>query len=104
MAAFWVIGVPGPLVIAAGALSWLHEYARARAGAAGVRSIGTVTIGERPTRVSVTLVGLLLAGGAGLLDRDLAAGTGTVAVAAWALLAVMGLTQLISTLRAILSA
>ncbi|MGK5445491.1 CDP-alcohol phosphatidyltransferase family protein [Micromonospora sp. URMC 105] len=99
LTAFWLVGAPGALVVAGGALSWLHEYVRARAVAAGMRDIGAVTVGERPTRVCVALVGLLLAGLTGLIDPDLAAGTITMATAVWVLLAGFGLGQLLSTVR-----
>lgn len=97
--AFWLVGAPGGLVVAAGALSWLHEYVRARAVSAGMREIGAVTVGERPTRVSVALAGLVVAGLAGLIEPDLAAGTITMATAVWVLLAGFGLGQLLSTVR-----
>jgi phosphatidylglycerophosphate synthase len=99
LAAFWVAGVPGPMVVAAGGLSWLHEYVRARAVSAGMREIGAVTLGERPTRVSATVVALLLAGVAGLIQRDLAAGTMTVVLAGWLLLAALGFVQLLAAVR-----
>ncbi|MER6595643.1 CDP-alcohol phosphatidyltransferase family protein [Micromonospora purpureochromogenes] len=99
LAAFWLVGAPGALVVAGGALSWLHEYVRARAVGAGMRDIGAVTVGERPTRVCVALAGLLLAGLTGLIDPDLAAGTITMATAVWVLLAGFGLGQLLSTVR-----
>lgn len=99
LVAFWLLGAPGALVAAGGALSWLHEYVRARATSAGMREIGAVTVGERPTRVVVALVGLLLAGLAGLIEPDLTAGTITVASAVWALLAGFGLGQLLAAVR-----
>ncbi|MEV6695485.1 CDP-alcohol phosphatidyltransferase family protein [Micromonospora sp. NPDC051196] len=99
LVAFWLVGAPGALVAAAGALSWLHEYVRARAVAAGMREIGAVTVGERPTRVCVAVVGLLLAGLTGLIQPDLAAGTITMATAVWVLLAAFGLGQLLSAVR-----
>jgi phosphatidylglycerophosphate synthase len=61
LVAFWLAGAPAGLVVAAGAVAWLHEYARARAAVAGMDEIGVVTIAERPTRVSLALSGLLLA-------------------------------------------
>jgi hypothetical protein len=97
--AFWLVGAPGALVAAGGALSWLHEYVRARAVAAGMREIGAVTVGERPTRVCVAVAGLLLAGLSGLIEVDLAAGTITMATAVWVLLAAFGLGQLLSAVR-----
>lgn len=99
LTAFWLVGAPGPLVAAAGALSWLHEYVRARAVAAGMKEIGTVTVGERPSRVSIALVGLLASGVTGLIEPDLAAGTMTVVTAVWVLLAAFGLSQLLAAVR-----
>jgi CDP-diacylglycerol--glycerol-3-phosphate 3-phosphatidyltransferase len=98
-AAFWVAGAPWPLLAGCAALSWLHEYTRARATAAGMSEIGAVTVGERPTRVSVALVGLLLAGAAGLAAPEFAAGTATMVGAVWALLAGFGFWQLLGAVR-----
>ena len=72
---------------------------RARAVSAGMREIGAVTVGERPTRVCVALVGLLVAGLTGLIDADLTAGTITMATTVWVLLAGFGLGQLLSAVR-----
>jgi phosphatidylglycerophosphate synthase len=99
LAAFWLIGAPGPLVVAVGAVSWLHEYVRARAGTAGMRQIGTVTMGERPTRVVVAALGLALAGVSALIRPELAAGTVTFATMVWLLLAGSGLAQLFAAVR-----
>lgn len=99
LAAFWVAGAPGPLVVAGGAACWLHEYLRARAAGAGMRGVGVVTVGERPTRVSVGLVGLLAGGAAGLLRSDLQAGAVTLAAVVWLVLAITGLGQLLAAVR-----
>lgn len=99
LVAFWLVGAPGIVVATGGALSWLHEYVRARAVSAGMREIGAVTVGERPTRVAIAVVGLLLAGLAGLIEPDLAAGTITVLAAVWVLLALFGLAQLLTAVR-----
>ncbi|BCB88007.1 CDP-alcohol phosphatidyltransferase family protein [Phytohabitans suffuscus] len=96
LVAFWLVGAPGLLVVIAGGLSWLHEYVRARVTAAGMHDIGVVTVGERPTRVSVAFVGLLLAGAAELVQDDLPAGTITVVTAVWVLLALVALLQLLA--------
>jgi phosphatidylglycerophosphate synthase len=96
LAAFWLIGAPGPLVVAAGALSWLHEYVRARMAASGMTEIGVVTVGERSMRVSAAFVGLLLAAAAGMIQSDLPAGTITMVAAVWVLLAFVGLIQLLA--------
>lgn len=92
--AFWLAGAPGWLVVAAGAVSWLHEYARARATAAGMSEIGVVTIAERPTRVLIAIFGLLAA----FLPFAI-----TVAAAVWLALAVVGLVQLVVAVRRALS-
>jgi phosphatidylglycerophosphate synthase len=94
LTAFWVGGAQAWVVVAAGAASWLHEYARARATAAGMSEIGAVTVGERPTRVLIALFGLLAAGIAGRAPLVL-----TVAAAVWLGLAVIGLAQLAVAIR-----
>ena len=62
-------------------------------------SCGTVTVAERPTRAIVVTVGLLLAGTGGLVSRDLAIGTVTMATATWLLLGAVGLLQLIAAMH-----
>jgi CDP-diacylglycerol--glycerol-3-phosphate 3-phosphatidyltransferase len=94
LTAFWLAGAPVWAVVAAGAASWLHEYARARATAAGMSEIGAVTVGERPTRVSIALVGLLAAGALGRAPVVV-----TVGVVVWLALAVAGLGQLTVVIR-----
>jgi|SRR5439155_10334474 len=101
-AALWLVGAPAPLVIAAAALCWLHEYVRARATAAGMTELGVVTIAERPTRVAVSFVGLLMAGLGGMLVADMAAGAATLATAMMVLLGVLGLAQLLAAVHRIL--
>jgi CDP-diacylglycerol--glycerol-3-phosphate 3-phosphatidyltransferase len=59
-AALWLAGAPGPLAVAFGALCWLPDYLRARAGQAGVSETGALSVWERPTRVIMT--GLTLCG------------------------------------------
>jgi phosphatidylglycerophosphate synthase len=94
LTAFWLGGAQAWVVVAAGATSWLHEYARARATAAGMSEIGAVTVGERPTRVLIALFGLLVAGIAGHASSVL-----TVGAAVWLGLAVIGLGQLAVAIR-----
>jgi len=94
LVAFWLAGAPGWLVVTAGAASWLQEYARARATAAGMAEIGVVTVSERPTRVLVAIFGLLAAFAYAPLI--------TAATAVWlALAAVAGLQLLIAIRRAL---
>lgn len=68
-AALWLAGAPGPLAAAFGALCWLPDYLRARAGQAGVTETGRISVWERPTRVALT--GFTV-GGAGLLTAAVA--------------------------------
>jgi len=63
--ALWAAGAPGWLAVAFGALCWLPDYLRARAGQAGVSETGALSVWERPTRVILT--GLTLVG-AGVLS------------------------------------
>jgi phosphatidylglycerophosphate synthase len=84
--AFWLAGAPAWAVVAAGATSWIQEYARARATAAGMDDIGVVTVAERPTRVLVTIFGLLLGAAVPVLV--------VAAVLVWLALALIGLVQL----------
>lgn len=92
LTAFWLAGAPGWLVVSAGAASWLHEYVRARAAAAGMPDIGVVTVGERPTRVSVSIVALV---GATILGPAVL----TAGAAVWLLLQLIGLAQLTVAVR-----
>ena len=61
LAALVLAGAPGPLAVACGALVLLLEYTRARAGNAGGSEVVTLTVGERPVRVVLPVLGLLLA-------------------------------------------
>ncbi|WP_055752205.1 CDP-alcohol phosphatidyltransferase family protein [Frankia sp. AvcI1] len=98
LVALWYVGAPGGLLVAAGCALGLLEYTRARAGSAGFREIGVVTIGERPTRLIVAAFGLA---GAGIVP-GLAGFAGTVAAGATLAVCVVGLGQLMLTLRALL--
>nr|WP_239522696.1 CDP-alcohol phosphatidyltransferase family protein [Geodermatophilus sabuli] len=93
-AALWVAGAPGWLAAAFGALCWLPDYLRARAGQAGVAETGAISVWERPTRV--ILAGFAV-GGAGLVPDAAVAATG--GAAAGCLLGVVGVAQLGVQLR-----
>ncbi len=104
LVALWVAGAPAWLAVAAGGVSWLHEYVRARAASAGMNEIGVVTVAERPTRVSVTVSGLVIGGVAALVHDGWGALIVTAAAAAWLALALIGLVQLAAAVRRALSA
>jgi hypothetical protein len=92
----WLVGVAGPLVVACGVLTGLHEYLRSQALGVGMSRIGAQTAGDRPMRVAVTVVGLTLAG---LTGPGLAAGVATVAASVWLCLGLLGLVQLVGAVR-----
>jgi CDP-diacylglycerol--glycerol-3-phosphate 3-phosphatidyltransferase len=93
--AFWWVGAAGGLCAAAGAGVVLLEYTRARAGNAGMGEIGVVTVGERPTRVVVTVAFLLAAG----LFGDDAAGGADLGAAAVLGVTLLGSAQLLVVVR-----
>jgi CDP-diacylglycerol--glycerol-3-phosphate 3-phosphatidyltransferase len=90
--ALWAAGAPGWLAVAFGALCWLPDYLRARAGQAGVRETGALSVWERPTRVLMT--GLTLVGAGVLAGSGLAGAVVTAGAAVGALLGGVGTVQL----------
>jgi phosphatidylglycerophosphate synthase len=99
--ALWVAGAPGWLAVAFGALCWLPDYLRARAGQAGVTETGALSVWERPTRVAMTgctLVGAGVMAGVGLSDAVVTVGT-----AVGVLLGAVGVAQLGISLRRMLA-
>ncbi len=94
-ATLWVAGAPGQVCVAAVALCWLQEYARARAGGAGMTEVGVLSVNERPTRVIVVVMFLLAS--AARPDDD----PGWATLGAWALvgLGVIGLLQVLVVVR-----
>jgi CDP-diacylglycerol--glycerol-3-phosphate 3-phosphatidyltransferase len=98
--ALWLAGVPGILVAVCLALCYLHVYARARAAAAGMVGVGVVSVAERPVRVILTVVALVLGGAASPVSARLAAGVMTIVVAVWVLLGLLGGARLLTAIRA----
>jgi CDP-diacylglycerol--glycerol-3-phosphate 3-phosphatidyltransferase len=98
--ALWLLGAPGWLCVAAGAVAALQEYVRARAGAVGMRGIGVVTVFERPVRV-ILAAALLIA--AAVLPGAVSPAADTVVVTAgagiWLLLAMFGTGQVLVAVR-----
>jgi CDP-diacylglycerol--glycerol-3-phosphate 3-phosphatidyltransferase len=89
-AALWVAGAPGWLAVAFGALCWLPDYLRARAGQAGVRETGAISVWERPTRVAMTGCTLVGAGVVPGFTQEIV----TVGAAVGVLLGGLGVAQL----------
>jgi phosphatidylglycerophosphate synthase len=99
--ALWVAGAPGWLAAAFGALSWLPDYLRARAGQAGVAETGALSVWERPTRIAMTgmtLGGAGVVAGAGGADLVVTAGA-----AVGAMLGAVAVVQLGLSLRRMLT-
>ncbi len=94
-----LLGASSVVVLACLAMIAAHEYVRARATVSGLRPAGAATIGDRTLRITATLVFLGVAGLVGPLHADLAAGTTTLVVALWGLLALFGFVQLLSIIR-----
>jgi CDP-diacylglycerol--glycerol-3-phosphate 3-phosphatidyltransferase len=99
--ALWVAGAPGWLAVAFGALCWLPDYVRARAGQAGVGETGPISVWERPTRVAMT--GMTLGGAGVLAGVGLATEVVTAGAAVGAALGAVGVAQLGVWLRAALT-
>lgn len=95
LVALWTLGAQPGLCVGAAAVAGLQEYARARAGAVGMREVGVVTVSERPTRVILTAFGLLAAG----LAPAYATATATAATAALLGVGLVGFGQLLVVLR-----
>ncbi|HEX5812843.1 MAG TPA: CDP-alcohol phosphatidyltransferase family protein [Pseudonocardia sp.] len=89
-----VLGAPPAWCIAAAATTLLHEYLRARAGAAGMPGVGALTVAERPTRLVLVAVACL---GAGTLPGGTPLtgwGWATVCAIGWVAVAAVGFVHL----------
>ena len=99
LVALWLVGGPAFLAVACGAVALLHEYARTRAALAGMPGVPSLAIAERPTRIVVAVVALVLSAVAGVVSARLAAGVATVALAVWLVLGLLGGARLVSAIR-----
>lgn len=92
-----VVGVGAPLWLAGltGVTFFLLEYVRARAGNAGAGEVESVTIGERANRVILCAAGIHFGG----VFVARAGAVATTALAVLAVLSVVGLAQLLVTVR-----
>jgi len=99
LSALWLVGGHGVVVVACGAVSWLHEYVRAAGARSGMADIGVITANERPTRVIAVVGALTLGGLVWMFNPRLVPGVVTVVLAFWLLLGVLALIRLIDTVR-----
>jgi len=95
LAALVAVGAPLALGLAAAVALFLLEYVRARAGNAGMGEIGAVTLGERGTRVIFCSAGIHFGG----VFTGQATTVATLAAAAVAGFAAVGLAQLVVAVR-----
>jgi CDP-diacylglycerol--glycerol-3-phosphate 3-phosphatidyltransferase len=99
----WQVGAPAGVCVAAGAATFLLEYMRARATAAGMSDVGVVTVAERPARVVLTVAVLV---GAAVTDGHLLRSTpggqwwATLGAWVWLGLGTVALVQLSVVVRA----
>lgn len=100
LVAVWTVGAPAGLAVACGVAFGLLEYLRARAGNAGMGEIGVVTVGERPVRIILCTVALVVAG----IVVDHAAAGATLALGVLTLLSGVAVVQLAVVVRRTLSA
>lgn len=99
--ALWAAGAPGWLAVVFGALCWLPDYLRARAGQAGVEETGLLSVWERPTRVAMT--GMTLGGAGVVAGLDLVEEVVTAGAAVGAALGAVAVGQLGFSLRRMLA-
>lgn len=99
VAAVWLAGAPGSLAAGTAVGVVLLEYVRARAAGAGGGEIGTVTVGERPTRVIACATTLVAAGIAAAVAPGAAESLATIGLTLLAALTVAGLAQLLVAVR-----
>ena len=103
LVAFLALGArPAPVVLCAFVV-WAHEYLRAKVGGATIRRTGTSTVGDRPLRVWLVLIALLLAALISRIGQDLAAAVVTMVVLCWLALGLIGLAQLFTIIRKVLT-
>lgn len=91
----WALGAPGPVCAAAAVLTVFDESVRASAGAEGVVEVGLVSIAERPTRLVLGGLSLVVAGAAPAVAGLVV----TVGAALWAACAVVATAQLVINVR-----
>jgi hypothetical protein len=101
--ALLALGAKAWTIFAVGSMVWLHEYVRARGGAAEARPVTTNTVADRPMRVRMTIAALALAALLGRLGLDLVAGAVTLVVVSWMALALIGFGQLLAIIRKVLA-
>lgn len=105
IAALWLVGAPPQVCVAVIVLTFLLEYTRARAVAAGMDEVGVVSVWERPSRVLVC--GMFILGAAVNPGVDFAEGiTGgwpavIASAGAWVALAlsIVGFAQVLRVVR-----
>jgi phosphatidylglycerophosphate synthase len=104
LVALWLLGAPGILVGITGGLVFLHEYARAQAGASAKGGPVAMTLAERALRVLLTTAALVAGGLTLSVSPHLSAGAVTIVLALWAALTLLALPRLLGSVRIALRA
>ena len=105
IAALWLVGAPLQLCTAVIVMTFLLEYTRARAVAAGMNEVGVVSLWERPSRVLVCgmfILGAAVNPGVEFADGITGGWSAVVATAgAWValLLSIVGFVQVFRVVR-----
>ncbi|GIG60458.1 hypothetical protein Lfu02_48300 [Longispora fulva] len=99
LGALWLLGAPGPVIVACGAATWFQEYLRTRTAETGAVLVDGSVLGERSPRVAVAVLGFVLCGLAGAASDTLARGAAAFVAAVWLLVAVLGLTHVFTAVR-----
>jgi CDP-diacylglycerol--glycerol-3-phosphate 3-phosphatidyltransferase len=103
LVAFLLLGAGKPAVVVCAALVWAHEYVRAKVGGTAMRRAASATVGDRPLRVWLVIIALVLSACVSIFGQELAAGIVTMVVLCWVALALIGLGQLFAIIRKVLA-
>jgi hypothetical protein len=103
LVALLVLGARPTAVVLCAFVVWAHEYLRAKVGGSAMRRAGTSTMGDRSLRVWFVVVALLLSAAVSRIGTDLAAGVVTMVVLCWLALGLIGLAQLFTIIRKVLT-
>jgi CDP-diacylglycerol--glycerol-3-phosphate 3-phosphatidyltransferase len=101
--ALMALGTRPWIVFVLGSLTLLHEYVRARGGVAEMRPVASNTVGDRPMRVWLTIVALVLASITAPLGPEVVAGAVTLVAMIWMVLGLIGFFQLLTIMRRVLA-
>jgi len=103
LVALLLLGARSTAVVLCAFVVWAHEYLRAKVGGVVMRRAGAATVGDRTLRVWLVVIAMLLAALVSRIGTDLAAGVVTMVVLCWLALGLIGLAQLFTIIRKVLT-